>query len=231
MPTVLPERLEGTGGLLLRRWEPADAEALGRAVAESADHLRPWMAWIAEEPVALERRQARIAEWEDEWSRGGDVVLGVFLDGGVAGGCGLHRRIGVAGLEIGYWIHPAFLRRGLATRTAAVLIDAAFALPEISGVEIHHDKANQASAGVPRKLGFQWLGEWRDEPEAPSDLGIEWRWRMEKTDWPTRTGPGEAPAAESDGGSLTPARPYRDRPVRRAAVCPTAVGAIRGASR
>jgi ribosomal-protein-serine acetyltransferase len=183
MPPRLPERLEDPAGLLLRRWKPDDAEALGQAVAESADHLRPWMAWIAEEPLPIERRRARIEEWERDWSQGGDVILGVFLDGRVAGGCGLHRRIGPSGLEIGYWSHPAFLRRGLATRTARMLTDAAFGLPGITRVEIHHDKANVASAGVPRKLGFQWLGESPDEPEGPGELGIEWRWRMEKEAW------------------------------------------------
>jgi RimJ/RimL family protein N-acetyltransferase len=186
MPTVLPERIEAPCGLVLRRWVAADAEALARAVADSLDHLRPWMAWIAEEPVPLERRRARIAEWEREWSRGGDIVMGVFLDGQVAGGGGLHRRIGRDGLEIGYWIHPAYLRRGLATRTATALTDGAFTVPGITGVEIHHDKANLASAGVPRKLGFRWLGEAPDEPEAPAELGIEWRWRMEKDAWTKR---------------------------------------------
>jgi RimJ/RimL family protein N-acetyltransferase len=187
MPTVLPERIEDPDGLLLRRWVPKDAEALGRAVAESAAHLRPWMDWIAEEPVPLEQRRARIEEWEQEWSQGGDVILGVFVDGHVVGGCGLHHRIGAGGLEIGYWIHSAFLRRGLATRTARALTDAAFGVAGIARVEIHHDKANQASAGVPRKLGFEWLGESPDEPAAPADLGIEWRWRMKKEGW--REGP------------------------------------------
>lgn len=183
MPTILPERLDGPDGLLVRRWVPADAEALGRAVTESIEHLRPWMAWIAEEPVALAGRRTRIAEWEREWLRGGDVLLGVFSDGNVIGGCGLHERIGPRGLEIGYWIHAAFLRRGLATRTVRILTEGAFTVLGVSHVEIHHDKANHASAGIPRKLGFHWLGEAPDEPEGPAELGIEWRWRMNKDDW------------------------------------------------
>jgi RimJ/RimL family protein N-acetyltransferase len=187
MPSVLPERVEDPDGLVLRRWEPADAEALGRAVAESVDHLRPWMAWIADEPVAPESRRAMIAEWERDWSEGGDVVMGVFADDGrVVGGCGLHHRIGAGGLEIGYWIHSAFLRRGLATRTARALTDAAFGLAGVARVEIHHDKANQASIGVPRKLRFEWLGESPDEPAAPADLGIECRWRMTRSAWRER---------------------------------------------
>ena len=54
-------------------------------------------------------------------------------------------------------------------------------------MEIHHDKANRASAGVPRKLGLEWLAEFEDEPAAPADTGIEWRWRMAKDDWDERS--------------------------------------------
>ena len=185
--TPLPDQIAGPDGLLLRRWRAGDAEALGRAVAESVEHLRPWMGWAAEEPVPVGRRQARIEAWELNWSEGGDVMLGVFLDHEVIGGCGLHRRIASDGLEIGYWIHPAYVRRGLATRVAGLLTDAALRVPGITHVEIHHDKANHASGGVPSKLGFEWLGESPDEPEAPSDLGIEWRWRMDRARWAARS--------------------------------------------
>lgn len=180
---VLPERIEDPDGLLLRRWTVDDAEALAQAVAESIEHLRPWMAWISQEPTPLPQRSAMIEEWERDWAAGGGVVLGVFLAQRIVGSCGLHRRIAHDGLEIGYWIHPDFTRRGLATKVSWLLTDAALALPDISHVEIHHDKANVASAGVPRKLGFQFLGEGRGEPEAPGDLGIEWRWRMNKAVW------------------------------------------------
>jgi len=183
---VLPERLIGPDGLVLRRWLASDAGELGQAILESAEHLRPWMAWIAEEPLPLDRRIVMINEWERDWALGGDVVLGVFLEGRIAGGCGLHRRIGADGLEIGYWTHAAFLRRGVGTRVAHVLTDAGLAVPGITRVEIHHDKANRASAGIPRGLGFEWLGEAQDEPVAPAEIGVEWRWRMDKETWDAR---------------------------------------------
>src|ERR1700761_535493 len=121
---ILPESLTGPDGLVVRRWVASDAGELAQAILESADHLRPWMAWIAEEPLPLQRRVTMINEWERDWSQGGDVILGAFLDGRIVGGCGLHRRIGADGLEIGYWTHAAFLRRGVATRVAHVLTDA-----------------------------------------------------------------------------------------------------------
>lgn len=180
---LLPDRIDGGGGLLIRRWTVDDAESLGRAVAESAEHLRPWMPWIAQEPQTLAQRRRMVGGWEREWRAGGDVYLGVFVDGRVAGSTGLHRRIAPDGLELGYWIHPAHTRRGLATRVARLLTDAAFSLPDITHVEIHHDKANTASAGIPPKLGFQLIDETPDRPEAPAEIGIECRWRMERERW------------------------------------------------
>jgi len=184
---LLPERLPGPDQLLLRRWVPGDAAVVGRAVDESLEHLRPWMPWVSQEPLSVERRRAMIQEWERAWLAGGDVYMGVFLRARVVGSCGLHYRIGPGGLEIGYWTHPAFIRRGVATRAAGLLTDAAFALPVITRVEIHHDKANKASAGVPRKLGYQFIGEEPDEPAAPAEVGVSCRWRLTRDDWERRT--------------------------------------------
>lgn len=155
---------------MLRRWLREDAEVLGVAVTESIEHLRPWMPWVAHEPLPIRERRALIKGWERDWLAGGDAVMGVFLNGAVAGGCGLHHRIGPGGLEIGYWTHPLFLRTGIATSAARLLTDAAFEQTDITHVEIHHDKANEASAGIPRKLGFRFVREFQDGPEAPAEV-------------------------------------------------------------
>ena len=177
----LPELLEGRG-VVLRRWRESDAEAFETAVAQSAEHLRPWVAWMADEPLQLDQRRAILAQREQEWSDGGDVALAVIAEGRVAGSCGLHRR-GPGTLEIGYWIHPSFLRRGLATAASALLTDAAFTVAGIDHVEIHHDKANVASAGVAQRLGFEFVGEQPTEQPAPSDSGIGCTWRVSRSAW------------------------------------------------
>jgi ribosomal-protein-serine acetyltransferase len=184
---ILPERIEGHG-ILLRRWVLDDAEALSRAVAESGDHLRPWMPWMAHEPSTSEQRRTRLVEWDRAWRSGGDVVLGIFVDGEVAGGCGLHRRLGPAGLEIGYWVHPSYVGHGVATAVARLLTDAAFSVPGITHVEIHADKANAASSAIARRLGFRFLGESPDERTAPAELGIDCGWRMDRSAWPRVAG-------------------------------------------
>jgi len=179
---VLPDRIEREG-VLLRRWLVTDAEALREAVAESADHLRPWMAWMAHEPQTVEQRRAMLAEREREWSQGGDVMLGIFVGDDVGGSCGLHRRRGPRALEIGYWIHSSFTGCGYGTAVARMLTEAAFSIPEITHVEIHHDKANSASSGVPRRLGFRLVGETPDDGAAPAAVGIDRTWRMDRDRW------------------------------------------------
>ncbi len=103
----------GPGGLVLRRWKMDDAAALGQTLAENAEHLGPWMGWMEREPLSLDERKAMLHEWEQDWLRGGDVALGIFLDDQAVGSCGLHRRIAPDGLEIGYWIDSSFTGRGL----------------------------------------------------------------------------------------------------------------------
>jgi ribosomal-protein-serine acetyltransferase len=156
---------------------------LNRAVEESLDHLRPWMPWVAFEPLSIEARRDLIQAWEREETEGAGTVFGIFVDDQVAGGCGLHRRIGPGGFEIGYWVHQRAIRRGIATTAARLLTDAAFGVPSTTHVEIHHDKANTASAAVPRRLGYRFVAERADEVTAPGEVGIDCCWRVERDEW------------------------------------------------
>lgn len=131
-------------------------------------------------------RRELVAGWDQTWAEGSDAVYGVFIDHTVVGGCGLHRRIGPDALEIGYWIHADHTRQGFATELAAGLTSAAFDVPGITRVEIHHDRANEASGGIPDALGFTRDGEFPDEVFGPSDIGIEVRWSMTAETWARR---------------------------------------------
>jgi RimJ/RimL family protein N-acetyltransferase len=175
------ERIDLGGGLLLRRCHPADAEALHLAIAESREHLRPWMPW--ETGASLEMERATLAIWDVEWDGGGDLHYGLFLGPVAVGSVGLHRRIGPDGLEIGYWVHAAHTRRGHASAAAAALTTVAFTLPGIEIVEIHHDRANLASEGVPRKLGFSLVGDRPRPAAAPAESGTFRIWRMTRDLW------------------------------------------------
>ena len=100
----------------LRRWRAADADAVDRVVAESLDHLLPWMPWAAGH--SRESAVAFVTRCEEEWAAGLAYDYAVLLGDEVVGSCGLMRRIGPAGLEIGYWIHRAWTGRGFAGEAA-----------------------------------------------------------------------------------------------------------------
>ncbi len=206
----LPELVE-TPRLTLRLWTVRDAPAQHAAVITSADHLRPWLPWMAHEPLSIAEREALITEWRHAWLDGGDAIYGVFARGAdgdgdgdddddgdgpaeagageVVGGTGLHRRLGPGGLEIGYWIHVDHVGQGYATELALALTSAGLALPGIHRIEIHHDRANVISGRVPQRLGYTWQGAIDREPVAPAESGVTWVWRMTAADWARRSPP------------------------------------------
>jgi RimJ/RimL family protein N-acetyltransferase len=189
-----PERIDLGGGPVLRRCHPADADALYLAIVESREHLWPWTPWVTR--ANLEEERAVLVRWEEQWDGGGELQYGLFLGPLAVGSTALIPRIGPGGLEIGYWVHAAHTRRGYATSAAAALTSVAFTLPGIEMVEIHHDRANLASEGVPRKLGFVLVGEHprpSSSPPAPADSGISRTWRMTRDRW-------RPPAADQEGG-------------------------------
>jgi ribosomal-protein-serine acetyltransferase len=175
-----------TKRLVLRTWKTEDADALADAIAGSIDHLLPWMPWAAGEPVPIEDRRRLIDEWQRAPAAGGEVVYGVFLEGAVIGGCGLHQRVGPGALEIGYWIHADHIRRGYATELTAALTEVAFTIEGIERVEVHHDRANVASAGVPRALGYEFVTDRPDAITAPGEEGIDSTWVMTRARWAER---------------------------------------------
>jgi ribosomal-protein-serine acetyltransferase len=181
----LPERIEGPR-LLVRRWTPNDLNLLALTVERNAEHLRPWMPWIADEPLPSQERLTLLEHWQQEWREGGDAVLAIVLNDEVVGGSGLHRRRGPHGLEIGYWVDKDHLGQGIATEVVAMLTSAALLLTDISFVEIHHDKANVRSAMIPRRLGYQFLGETPDSPAAPAEVGIDCAWQATGDKWLAR---------------------------------------------
>jgi RimJ/RimL family protein N-acetyltransferase len=149
-----PEELRGEI-VTLRRYRSTDHDALKAAIAASLDSLRDWMPWAQEPPT-----DASVASFLDPAVAqfGGDSAANYAItlrDGAFVGGCGLMPRVGPDALEIGYWVHTEHHRRGIATESARLLTNIAFASPGVRRVEIHCDQGNAASGGVARRLGYR----------------------------------------------------------------------------
>jgi RimJ/RimL family protein N-acetyltransferase len=146
-----------TPRLVIRCWMPEDAPRLKAAVEQSLDHLLPWMPWAHQEPTGLQAKVDFLRRVRGQFDLNQDYTYGIFnrAETEVLGGTGLHTRLEGAAREIGYWIHQAHIKQGLATETAAALTKVAFLVDGVNRVEIHCDPQNFASAAVPGKLGYQ----------------------------------------------------------------------------
>jgi ribosomal-protein-serine acetyltransferase len=171
-----PDELITNSQVTLRRYRPGDADAVFQSVTESLDHLRPWMPWAAN--YTRDSAAEFLAKSARDWADGQEYNYAILCDGALAGGCGLMARIGPGGLEIGYWVHQAYTRRGLATAASAALAEQAFRLPGVDRVEIIHDELNVASGGVPRKLGFTEVGRQSLSERTPAGSGVGVVWRL-----------------------------------------------------
>jgi RimJ/RimL family protein N-acetyltransferase len=173
---VSPDDVISRGDVTLRRYRADDLDAVLEAVTDSADHLRPWIPWA----TGYDRTSAAefLAKAAQNWADGTAYNYAITTGGVLAGGCSLMARIGPGGLEIGYWVHRAYIRRGLATTASAALVQQAFRWPDIERVEIVHDELNVASGGVPRKLGFTEVGRRPIDPAPVAGTGVGVVWRL-----------------------------------------------------
>ena len=162
--------------VVLRRYREDDLDAIVAAVTDSADHLRPWLPWA--ENYSRESAEAFLDSSNQDWENGTAYSYAITTAGALAGGIGLMARIGPGGLEIGYWVHHAYTRRGLATAATAALVEQAFRLPGVDRLEIVHDELNMASGGVPRKLGFTKVGRRTIDPPSLQGTGVGVVWRL-----------------------------------------------------
>jgi RimJ/RimL family protein N-acetyltransferase len=150
-----PYRIE-TERLVLRCYEPRDAALVKDAIDSSLDHLRPWMPWTENEPQTLEEKTDLLKTFRSLFDRSEDFVMGIFSadESEVLGGTGLHPRQGPGGLEIGYFIRASATRQGYITESSAALTRVGFEICKAEHIVIRIDPENEASLGVPRKLGY-----------------------------------------------------------------------------
>lgn len=180
--TAPPRRISGRS-VTLRCWVDDDLDEQLSAIHESMDALTPWMPWA--DGYTRHDGVEFLTRMRTTWDAGTEFGYAVVdTDDVVLGSVGLHARIGVGGLEIGYWIRSSAQRRGTATRAAALATAAAFDTDGVTHTEIRHDRDNELSGRIPRRLGYRHVDTVTGEPETPTASGIAWHWRMTADEFP-----------------------------------------------
>ena len=171
-----PERI-GVDDLTLVRMTPGDAPAVMTAVNASLAELRPWMPW-AQEPATAASIGTFLESADSQWEDFHEFQYLIRQEPTepIIGCCGLHNRIGIGALEIGYWVHTDHTGRGVATAGARGLTDAALRLRGVERVEIHCDAANARSASIPPKLGYRLDRVETRSPTTPGETDAHMIW-------------------------------------------------------
>jgi ribosomal-protein-serine acetyltransferase len=169
-------------GIVLRRHRTDDVDVLHAVIEASRDHLRPWMPWADQDRAGT---AGFVERAQQEWTSGESYSYLIVEQpaGGpdrppmVLGGCGLHRRSTPETIEIGYWLRPEAVGRGVMTAAAGKLTEVAFSLDGIERVEIRCDEANVRSASIPHRLGFTLARTDDRRPvQAPGECGCAMVW-------------------------------------------------------
>lgn len=204
LPTVSPQ-LRGDG-VLLTAWEEQD---LPRIVELADEVTRRWSGSLvdvrtlddARSWVAVRRGPGRI-DWAVRDPATRDLV----------GRTGLHRfEVHPPMAEIGYGVHPAHRRRGIAAAAVATVTRWAFDDLGLGRVELVHDVDNTASCAVATRSGFALEGVERQALGYPDGrVADQHRHARLVTDPP---GPAERPVPRLDvpllSGEGVALRPWR----------------------
>lgn len=145
-----------TPRLLLRRPDPADAQALVAAVGAPWPELQRWMHW-AQAPMTLEGSRRNVIDAAAKFDSRETLRYHVWNAGGteLIGSSGYHAlNWQVPKGEIGYWIATPHTGQGYAREVAQALTELALGPLGFRRVEIRCDPLNERSARIPRALGY-----------------------------------------------------------------------------
>lgn len=163
--TALPvfEELRGER-VLVRPYRESDARDLQEAVAESRDHVRPWLPF-ADVHQSVEETHDWIIHCMSRWMLREDMTVGLWdiATNRFVGGSGLHpRNWDIPFFEIGYWVRRTAEGKGYVSEAVKLLTDYAFGALYARRVMIRCDERNIRSAAVAERLGFVREGRLRN---------------------------------------------------------------------
>ena len=176
---IPPVAVPAGNDLELRLLDEDDAVALHRAIDESRDHLAPFIPFATTDPSDLDFRRSWIRQCRAAFFAGQLFQYGIVRAGEVIGGCSI-RPLDDRTASIGFWVHVAHVRQGVASAVAAALTHAAFGAG-CDTVRIRHDRANTASGSIAARLGYRCVGDEPHSIDAPGQTGTSVVWTLARS--------------------------------------------------
>lgn len=141
--------------------EDGDAAELYAVIERDREDLARWLPWP---PFAtLDGTRGFIYDSQERFARGDGFDLGLWHEGRLVGGLGLHHVDALDGTtSVGYWLASEARGSGLMTRAVARLIDHCFGEMRLHRVEIRVAPENDDSLRLAKRLGAVDEGRLRE---------------------------------------------------------------------
>ena len=169
----------------LRALEPWQAREFAAHVAAARDHLSEWLPW-GSSAAEVDEAERLLQRYADAQARGEGRMLGIWVGGNLAGGVLFRvweQQTGVC--ELGVWLAPEAVGRGLITRAGRAMIDYAFRERGMHRVEWRCATANTRSSAVAKRLGMTREGVLREAAPLNGVRHDVELWSVLATEWPT----------------------------------------------
>ncbi|MFI7679753.1 GNAT family N-acetyltransferase [Actinophytocola sp. NPDC049390] len=178
----------------LRALEPWRAPEFAAHVAAAQEHLLRWLPWGAS-AAEVDGAEKLLQRYADAQARGEGRILGIWVGDKLVGGV-LFRvwDQAMGNCELGVWLAPEAVGRGLITRASTEMIDWAFRVRGMHRVEWRCATGNTRSSAVARRLGMTKEGVLREAAPLHGvrhDIEV---WAVLASEWP-RSGLGIRPEA------------------------------------
>ncbi len=179
----------GDDGAELRPLEPWQAEEFMAQIDRGREFIGQYIG-LADVVSDLAASRVYLQSYAEKAATDTGRIYGIWTDGKLVGGV-LFRTMDVpqGRAEVGCWLEPSAVGRGLVTRAARVIIDWAVEERGIHRVEWQVSSANAPSIAVARRLGmtrdgvlreYYARGGRRHDIEVWSVLAPEWRAARER---------------------------------------------------
>ena len=144
--------------MLLRTYREEDAAELFETVNSSRAYLAPWLSWVSK-TTKQEHSLQFIQQSQHELHTQQSLAMGIFIDGKLAGGIGMHQwEHALKRAQLGYWLAKAHSGKGIVARSIQALAQHLFDNVGLNKLEIHFVAANKRSAKVAERLGCKVEG-------------------------------------------------------------------------
>lgn len=175
-----------TQRLRLRPFRASDLDDIWPIVSDP--EFPRFMSWEAH------RSKEETLEWLDRAARlqatNEEVKWAIEHEGKAIGAIGLHeivwqsRALRMDRADLGYWMSPAYQRRGLMTEAVQAVVQCGFEVIGLHKITVSCMGENVASRRVIEKVAFRWVGRAEDDVWRDGKWHAHLRYELTAPEWP-----------------------------------------------